>query len=195
MLLGLSLVLLFLGPLVARPLLARPALASLLDGFVVVSIAGVVAVHVLPESADRAGALSLVVFLIGLVLPVLLHRLERQQTAARLRGVVTTGALALGLFAHALLDGEALRFGDDALALAVLLHRVPAGLAFWLVMRPAVGTPRTLFVMGIYALGTVVGSVFDPIGMGHIGATGEAGLSLFQAFVAGSILHLSLIHI
>lgn len=184
-----SIVLLFGAPLLARAFLTRPALASLLDGFVVVSIAGVVAVHVLPESAERAGAAALAVFLCGLVLPVLLHRLERARTAPRARAGINVAVLALGMFAHALLDGAALRFGDPALALAVLLHRIPAGLAFWLVMRPASGTRATLGVMGIYAAGTVVGALFDPVGMGTIGAQGAAGLALFQAFVAGSILH------
>jgi uncharacterized protein len=184
-----SIALLFAAPLLARALLSRPALAEGLDGFVVVSVAGVVMVHVLPESAERAGAAALAVFLLGLVLPVLLHRLERAHTAQRARSFITTAVLAIGMFAHALLDGEALGYGEPELALAVLLHRVPAGLAFWLVMRPSAGAPRTLFVMGVYALGTIVGAVFDPFEMGQAGRTAATSLALFQAFVAGSVLH------
>ncbi|MDP2340225.1 MAG: permease [Deltaproteobacteria bacterium] len=188
-----------LGPLLVR---VRP-LASALDGFVVVTVCGLVVLHILPQSAALGGAIALPLAGLGLLLPALLHRVDARQATAAVRGsraFVATALLMSAAFAHALLDGVALTAGgehghhhDDEsvplLAIAVILHRVPYALALWLVGRERMGLTRTLLVLGALALGTIAGAF---AGDQLVTSSTATGLALVQAFAAGAILHVLL---
>lgn len=192
-----ALVAMSVGALAAAPLLAqalqrRPALAAGLDSFVLVSVGAVVVLHVVPHSAEVIGAGALVAALAGLLLPIALHRIDvalshaHQAAAQTARQVVVYALLVAGLAVHAVLDGAALAAHSDALALGVVAHRLPAGLALWVLLRPRVGTVRTALVLCVYALGTVVGA---SLGDAVLGSTGAVPMALLQALVAGSIVH------
>jgi uncharacterized protein len=204
-LVALSIAVLVAAPAVAALLVRRPLLAALLDSFVLVSVGGIVALHVIPESAHLAGPVALLLAVVGLFLPIILHRVDEKVSAGTGRAARDALVLAIfivGLFVHALFDGAALVGADvahiagaearatngaaDALALGVILHRLPVGIALWVVVRPRLGNVRTLIVACAYAGGTVVGAV---IGSSlHESASADV-LALVQAFVAGSILH------
>ncbi len=195
-LVALSIAMLLVAPLLAAALLRRPALAAGLDGFVLVAVGGVVALHVVPQSAELAGPLAIVFAALGLFLPVALHRLDdavlSRGGARRARDVALFVVFLAGLLVHALFDGAALGAANDAagsraLALGVILHRVPVGLALWVVARPKLGTARTLVVVAVYAGGTIAGSIAGTELVEHASAP---SLAVFQAFVAGSILHI-----
>ena len=89
-----------IGPLLARWLTPRPSLAAGLDAFVVVSVAGLVLTHVLPEAVQAAGLVALVAFGVGLLLPALLHGRDERSSAHHLALL----ALLAGMGLHALLD-------------------------------------------------------------------------------------------
>ncbi|MCC7070860.1 MAG: permease [Deltaproteobacteria bacterium] len=191
-LVALSLGALALAPLLAHALQKRPALAAGLDSFVLVSVGAVVVLHVVPHSAEVIGAGALVAALAGLLLPIALHRVdealsdERQRAARTARQVVVYTLFTAGLAVHALLDGAALAAHSEALALGVVAHRLPAGLALWVLVRPRVGTTRTVLVLAIYALGTVAGAA---VGGALLRSAGAVPMALVQALVAGSIVH------
>src|SRR5688572_21072879 len=58
-LVALSIVVLAAAPALAALLVRRPLLAAALDSFVLVSVGGIVALHVIPESARIAGPIAL----------------------------------------------------------------------------------------------------------------------------------------
>lgn len=195
-LVALSIAMLLVAPLLAAALLRRPALAAGLDGFVLVAVGGVVALHVVPQSAELAGPLAIAFAALGLFLPIALHRLDdavlSRGGARRARDGALLVVFLAGLLVHALFDGAALgdsssSSGSHALALGVILHRVPVGLALWVVARPKLGTVRTLVVVAVYAGGTIAGAAVGAQLLAHASAP---SLAVFQAFVAGSILHI-----
>lgn len=177
------------GPLLytlARP---RPALLALLDGFLLVSIAGLVLLEAVPGAFSSGGRWSLVFLALGLLGPSVLEAAMRR---ARREAHLATLLLALlGLVVHALGDGIALSSGGEpadafALPLAVALHSVPVGLVVWWLLFPVFGTRAPALTIAAMCAATITGYAFGPALGAELGSTGWAW---FQALVAGSILH------
>src|SRR5262245_4436053 len=107
------------GPLLYAAARRSAAALAFLDGFVLVSIAGLVVLEVVPGTFTQGGPWSFAFLLGGLFGPTLLERAFRR--AERLTHI---GALALavaGLVFHALADGVALApSGNWALPAAVV---------------------------------------------------------------------------
>lgn len=175
------------GPLLYTLARNRPQLHAVLDGFVLVSITGLVLLDALPGALAAGGVWSLAFLLAGLLGPTLLEHLL---THARREAHLAALALAvLGLIIHSLADGAALAPGaqaQDSLALAVAVHSLPVGLVVWWLMAPVFGAVLPALALAAMALGTFVGFHYGIELGGLIGA--EAG-AWFQALVAGSILH------
>ena len=200
----LSLLALCIGPVVG-PLLHRfRGVAAAFDGFVVVTVVGLVVLHVLPQSVALGGAGVLALAAVGVAVPALLHRLDARQQSAAVRGgrdVAAFVVVAGAAFAHAVLDGAALVDGHEhggvdsdggsvpLLAVAVLLHRLPYGLALWTVGKERLGLTRMLVVLGALVGGTITGAV---LGGALMTSSTAAGFAWVQAFAAGAILHVLL---
>ncbi len=189
-----SLLALALGPLpyhLARP---RGAFLAGLDGFVLVSLLGLVLLHLLPESLALAGWAALLALLLGMLAP---SAIERAMKSAAAKVHTATMALALaGLCLHAVVDGLALtpgltptHEGGVMLALGIVLHRLPAGMLIWALLRPRGGRLLPVATLGAMSIATVVGFSFGD-SLRHLFATNA--VALFQAFVAGSLLHVIL---
>lgn len=186
-----SLAVLALGPVLHRLALRTRFILPVLDGFIFVAIGGLVLQHTVVESFHLAGWPVVPVALLGFLGPTIgekvLHRAAVHVHRAAL-------ALAmLGLAFHAALDGVALarsstsEAGIAALALAVILHRVPVSLTIWVLLRPPYGLAAALGTLGIVALSTVAG--FFAGGPLLLGDSPGPAVGLFQALVAGSLLH------
>ncbi|TJY60958.1 hypothetical protein E4T66_09930 [Sinimarinibacterium sp. CAU 1509] len=167
------------------------ALLSFLDGFVLISITGLVLLEVLPESIATGGIISLVFVAAGMLGPT---ALEHGLTHARREAHLLALSLAvLGLVLHSVGDGAALAGGAsepeehvEALGLAIAIHSIPVGLVIWWLLYPVFGYALpTLALLGMCA-GTVVGYVYAGALSGLLGAQAWAW---FQALIAGSILH------
>ena len=76
LLVALSIAVLLAAPLVATLLSRSPWLGWSMDSFVLVTVGGIVVLHVVPQSAALAGPRAIVAACIGLFLPILLHRLD-----------------------------------------------------------------------------------------------------------------------
>jgi hypothetical protein len=160
------------GPLLyawARP---RPGVLAFLDGFLFVSILGLVSLEVVPGTFSAGGLWSFAFLAAGLLGPTLMeHWISRARREAHLAAL----ALAMvGLIVHSLGDGIALSSGDGHAGLALPL------------LFPVFGRwPPLLAIAGMCA-GTVAGFAYGPtLGV----ALGSTGWAWFQALVAGSILH------
>ncbi|MFZ0427074.1 MAG: permease [Acidobacteriota bacterium] len=183
-----SILALLVGPLVYLAFQRRGAMLALLDGLIFVTITGLVLLFILPDSFDNGGWLTLPVAVAGLFGPTFLEGVSRQIAKRTHIAALVLGLTALIL--HALIDGTALSQGGavsgSLLPLAVVIHRLPVGLTIWWLLRPSFGTRTAGAVLGMIAAATIIGFTFGPW---LIGGLSSQGMAWFQAFVAGSLLH------
>jgi len=186
-----SLVLLATGPLVARLASTRPALLTFIDGFVLVSIGGLVLLDVVPHALDRADVIALAFMVAGFALPSLAERLL--SFGVRQTHLAVMVLAMLGVAMHALLDGSALAqsvalgaTGDrQLLGYGVVLHQLPVSLMVWWVLSDRARVVPWL-VLAFMGSMTVLGYVVEPALFAELPARATV---LFEALVGGSLLH------
>ncbi|HRV08115.1 MAG TPA: permease, partial [Acidobacteriota bacterium] len=183
-----SLLMLLAGPLLYTLAIRRHSALTLLDGLIFVTITGLVLLFVLPHCYESGGWPVFPVALLGLFGPTLVEAFSRR-AARRTHG--TTLLLALcGVGLHSLLDGAAVAQGglegEPLLPLAVVLHRLPVALTIWWLLRPAYGRGVPSLVLILIGAATLFGYASGP---SLIAALSSEALSWFQAFVAGSLMH------
>jgi hypothetical protein len=191
--LGLALLLVALGPAVYAVARRRQVVLSTLDGFVLAAVGVLVVVHILPEGIATGGWPAVLAAVLGLAAPLLMEHFAGH-AHERAHGMVQWLAVA-GLLLHAAVDGVALaggadRVGSGKLAQAVLLHRLPVGIALWWMFRPTRGVAVATGVLAAVGLATLAGFFLsEPLTTPLEGSQ----VAVFQAFVAGSLLHV-LVH-
>ncbi len=172
-----------LGPLLQRLSRRTPFALSLLDGFMVVAISGLILIDILPHSFESAGWPVVPIALCGLFIPTILER-ARHRLGARAHGTAL-GLAVLGMLLHSAMDGAGL-VGGASLSLALILHRLPVGLAIWMLLRRTHGIVYALTAIALLNVATLVGYLFGH----HVEVDyGMTGLHWFVALVAGSLLH------
>ena len=193
MMLFLSSLALLLGPFVYEFGRARPTVRQLLDGLIFITIAGIVCVHIIPEAIVSGGLLAVVFLLIGLAFPVVLES-RFHDAMPKAHGFIVLLA-ALGMVVHAAVDGIALvpdpdtgsAWAGDSLAASVILHRLPVGMAIWWSLRPNFGTPVAVAAFAVIIAATSIAYLSaGPL----VELAGAPGVAWFQAFVAGSLVHI-----
>ena len=185
-----SLLALAIGPMLYQLAHRLKSMLAALDGFVFATIGGLVLLHLIPDSMERAGWWALVWALAGLLGPGLIER--RLKGLAEQAHVVALLLALVGIGLHAFMDGWALVVPQEAgevahhhmLPMAVVLHRLPVGLTIWFLLRPLYGAGTALAALGLVAVATTAG--FASSGILDMGSS---GWGLFQALVAGSLLH------
>jgi len=189
MLLILSSVALLLGPVIYVAGRRNPLASQAFDWLIKAAIAFIIFVHIVPEAYEELGYWAFVVLALGIVFPLVLEALFR--TAHDTAHLVIVAIAALGLLLHALLDGLALLFDEgNCLAHAIVLHRIPVGMAIWWTVRPNFGKPIALVVLALIIVATVLGYT---MGSAVFDIADTAKLTLLQAFVSGSLIHVVLV--
>jgi|GEM_PF-194567 len=192
MLLFLSILALFLGPLTYRLLQRQPGWLDLLDAFIFVTISGLVLLHILPELLHSGGLLVLVLMITGLLAPGWIEKYFHK--AAHQAHQTTLFLSIFGLVLHASLDGSILLAGQNdrtgwLLAIGVLLHRFPVGITIWWLLRPQYGRLLPSVILFCMSVATLVGAFFGEYSLAQLDGQWMAWL---QAFVMGSIMHVVL---
>ena len=175
-----SLLALGVGPLVAAATqrIQSGAMRVLLVGTVFLVLA-----QVMPEAISEGGWWMVMPFIVGMGIPSALERLRKTQTAH----TFPLGLIAVGLIGHALLDGAAMGAPEhQALGWAVVMHRVPASAATWMVIRPAWGQWPAVGILVATGVTTLLG-VFAGEALVH--AHHGTLVPIFASLVAGSLLH------
>ena len=184
----LSIAALLLGPAIYEAGHNNPIARRALDGVILLTIAAIIAVHVIPEALQHAGWWAVPVIILGLAFPVLLERLFHKATETAHLFIV--GLAAAGLLIHAMIDGVAmLPENGMALAYAIVLHRLPVGMAIWCIARPNYGTAVTA-ILFVLVIGSTVAGYF--VGASLIEFAETRTLALLQAFISGSLIHVVL---
>jgi uncharacterized membrane protein YraQ (UPF0718 family) len=175
------------GPLVARAAKARPQMLAFIDGFVLVTIGGLVLLDVIPHALEHRDLWAGLFMIAGFTIPNLAERLfrfgvQQTHTAVLLLALV-------GVAIHSALDGSALAQSaanpSSLIGYGVVLHQLPVSLMVWWLLSDR---PRsvTWFVLLLMAVTTVVGYFAEPTIFAVL--PDRAGV-WFEAVVGGSLLH------
>lgn len=212
-LLLLSLVVLILCPLLVHVAQRWPMALSMLAGFVRIALPGLLCFHVVPQSVQNSGLWAVFAFIVGILIPSFLHRLEERSELAADQANHKPHAesiffivVVVASFIHATIDGLAFIDVDhslptqiaeqphthmhldhtDALGWAVVLHRLPMGLSLWWFGLPRWGKTRVLLLYSMLAVGSSLGALF---GNTLLAFAPLAVISIFQSLIAGAVLH------
>lgn len=196
----LGIVALLLGPFIYAIGQQKRRFRQFLDGFVFITIAGIVCVHIIPDTIGSGGIWALLFLLLGLAFPILLEKVFH--SALHEAHVVVVILAALGLVLHATIDGIALlpfaaeqhshehdllyALEGGPLALGVILHRLPVGMVIWWSVRPQFGTATAVLVFALMIAATVLAYV---MGTPVLQMTESQFITYFTAFVSGSLVH------
>ena len=161
----------------------RPGAVRFLDGFMYFAVPALVAWQVVPHAWSEHGILAILVIAVGFGTPALIERAPHA-LAPQTDNLALLGGLS-GLGLHALLEGAALSPGETSVSAAVVLHRIPVGLAIWWMLRPRHGFRAGALGIGGIVVATMVGYSAGAELLGDQGS----GVELYQAFVGGSLLH------
>ncbi|MDT8341679.1 MAG: permease [Longimicrobiales bacterium] len=161
-----------------------------MDGFVMLAVPGLVFLHVVPESIDQRDLVLALALLAGLLAPGTLERITRDVAHRTDRLALVLGISGLAL--HAVLEGAAIvPMGgpeDLGFALAIVLHRIPVGLAVWWLVRDVYDDRLALLALLSVAALTLAGYGG---GGGLVEAMGGRGVELYTAFVSGTLVHVA----
>lgn len=188
MYLAAGIIALLVGPVAYHFLQERAGLRRALDLTVTVIITAL-AVLILWDTAETGGWAVAGFALAGLAGPLAAEALLHRERGVH---VITLAVGVTGLLLHSAADGAALLSGHlghhEALSLAVVLHNLPAGLAIWWLVQTNFGTRAAAVVLALLAAATVAGYLTAEA---IAGVASEAEFAWLQAFVAGSLLHLT----
>ena len=181
----LSIAALLLGPIIYALGRRSHVARHVLDGFIFITIAGIICVNIIPESLAVGGTPAIVFLVLGIVFPVIIERGFHGAFHEAHKLVLIIAAL--GLIVHALIDGIALlpAQGSD-LAHAVILHRLPVGMAIWWSLRPNLGLP---VAVGAFATISIATAVSYLLGGPMVDLAEARSIAYVQAFVSGSLIH------
>ncbi len=185
----LSALILLAAPLLARVVQRVPALKGGIDGFVLITVLGLITMTLLPEALEYGGIIALAIAFLGFVLPWLSELMFHKTEEITHRVVMLVATLALII--HAASDGAILAFARDSvhgsfLATGILLHRIGVAIAVWWLMRPILTNAGGFAILSAMAAMTLVG-YFMVLFAGEWYHVPLAGY--WQAFAAGSLLH------
>lgn len=188
----LSIVSLFIGPVLYQWLRKGGFVAKAFDSMIVIVLLTMMAFVLIPESWSELGYWSVTLIFGGYLLPGLLEKMVKKaaHTLHLISLVLALGGLAL----HAMLDGAALTAGNghfsDNLSWAIVLHRFGMGLMLWMMVQPVFGKRAGYAILAFVGLATAAGYLLSET---VLGITDAEGMSVIQALIIGMIVH-SLIH-
>ncbi len=126
--------------------------------------------------------LLLTVMALGIFIPIMIERMYLQIAPTTEALSIIAGFLGLGL--HALLEGTSLSADVPSAMLPIVVHRLAVGLMIWWILHPRYGSFVALLGISWLLFATLAGYLFTDF-LPHE----FTGSNLFQAFVAGSLLH------
>ncbi len=191
-LLLISLITLFAGPLIYLWISRGGRLAQTIDRLIVLALILLVVLLLVPEIVPPLGWMAPALMMLGYLLPGVLELVVRR--AAETLHLASLSLALLGLLLHALLDGAGLAGSElqasAGLAVAIVLHRFGVGLMLWLIMQPAFGDRSAWLMLVGMAAATILGFEYSERLLPLLDAS---TISAIQAVIIGTIIH-GLVH-
>lgn len=181
------------GPMGYYLISNKAKLARFFDGFVLTAMIGLVALHILPESLERAGVTTLFAVLLGLIGPLIISYFTKKKQCEIQKPFLLISIF--GFIAHNMLDGAALVVHPNAhgnthlLALAVAMHRFIESTAVFNAVAKSFGNVKAWLSVTGLSLAMLFGFFFGEhifVGMD------ETILHWLQALACGMIFHILL---
>ncbi len=190
---GLSAAALLSGPVLLQFANRFTTLLRFIDGFVLALVAGLVLADILPHAMATVGWWSIALALLGFAGPSAIEILLRRAAHG-----VHTVALFIGmsgLALHAGIDGLGLAGAghsglQDGVAIAILAHRLPEGMAIWWLVGRSRGPRLAAVALALVLVLTASGMLVDSAATVLVDSTPLAAL---QSIIAGTLLHV-LVH-
>ncbi len=177
------------GPLLGAGTSRRSDLAPVLDGLVMVAIPGLIFLEFVPSAIGEGDWSVLLALAAGFALPIAAERTSRRAGGRTHRWALLAGLAGVAL--HAALDGAALATLSPAapvsLPLAAILHRLPVGVAVWWLVTKEENRRAATGALALLMAATAVGYALG--GPAALSVAGSGGVTLFQAAVGGSLVH------
>ena len=161
-----SLIALGIGPLAVNLSRGNRSFFSALEGFVLISVGGIVLFHVLPHSFKVSGAWAVGAMFMGLMMPMLMEKIQ-SISHDHVHAFVLVLVL-IGFISHTAMDGVMMAKNvkhspsQMAIVLGILVHRLPVGLVVWLFVRPIIGLFWSLLFLLVLGLSTIFGFWYFP---------------------------------
>ncbi len=177
-----------IGVLIYPILHDNPRLTTIFDRSMYVVVPLLILIQVLGHQIEHHGwapvdiLILMGVMALGILIPLGIEYLSHSIAPKTETLSVLAGFLGMGL--HTILEGSSLNTDSSTIILPLVIHRLAVGLMIWWILYPRYGL--TVAVIGIAGLmsTTLIGFFMaDMIPHEFIGS------DLFQAFVAGSLLH------
>lgn len=188
----LSIISLFVGPVLYQWLRRGGFAAKAFDSLIIAVLMLLMAFFLIPETWADLGYRSIALILAGYLVPGLLEKLIKK--AAHTLHILSLMLALAGLALHAMLDGAALNSGGLAnasnLSLAVVLHRLGVGMMIWMMVQPLFGRKIAFGILAFASLATVGGYLLSEM---LVGLESQYAMSVIQALIIGMLVH-SLIH-
>ncbi len=186
--LGAALIAPVMGAGLYHVLHSQAAAVRIVDGFVYVAVPALVLWQILPYAWTEQSLLPLLIVGSGALIPTIIERVSNA-LASQTDDFAILLVLS-GLILHAVLEGIALAPASGVLGgpfvAAVILHRVPIGLVIWWLISPRHGELAATAALVSIPVATALGYA---AGIELLGEWQSQGLELYQAFVAGSLIH------
>ncbi len=173
----------------------------LLDRLIFVAVAGLILIGILPTAVEYSGLWAIGVAVIGWWAPSVFE--HHWKSLAEKVHFVPLIFVLVGLTVHGFLDGLGMvdvggpghqhpeLFGVDRFHLlpwAIVMHQLPVAMFVWWLLYPQHGWKLPTVALSAIGVASIAGFVFhDAI---ITGDSGTHAMGLFQALVAGSLLHL-----
>ena len=187
------------GPFIWR-FFEKRNLLSWVNRITAICVGFLVLAHILPESYEVIGMWSLLAGALGFLIFFLFEYLWFFPSAKVKKFSVFL--VLVGLCLHMVLDGVGLSHGEhhhdhghdhnhgyDVLTFAILLHRLPAGLLLWSILKKNFDLKASIGFYVVFVILTIIGFF---LGEELLHIMGDFQLHLMQSFIAGALAHVVL---
>ncbi len=181
-----SIVLIILGPIICWLAKNHKKVLVIIDSFVVIFIGYMVIFEIFPECFEVIQWMTLIAMIVGLLFPLLIEFTAEKCTRFTHMVIIILIIIAMGI--HSLFDGASMMIfsknGSHSVPLLVILHRFPVGLFIWRLFSKhhSYGVLSISYLILTAIIGFFLGHYIPINGHGTL-------LCYFEAFIAGSILH------
>lgn len=200
--LALLLIITLMAPLLAGITRRFGFLRAALDGFVLMTVVGLVVLVLVPDALIHQGEIAFFMILAGFLLPAvaefIAHKRGRsKENCQKVQQKTHKVVLLISAFAiilHGMADGALLSLSksmqtSDFLSTGIIAHRVGIALTLWWLLKPYIPDWGSYLILALFSVMTYAGFAMAD----QMTPLVEASLAgYWQAFAAGSLLHVVL---